>query len=329
LGIADSGKRLLPRFAAAVIVLAAAAGAAAQGFPSKPVEFVVHSGAGGGPDIFARAVSEILTREKLIAQPLVVSNRAGGGGSIAFNYVKMKRGDPHVILGVATGSLLTMAARPDLEYGLENYTPLAFFALDAQVIAVAADSKFKNLKDLVEAGRRDPNAISCAIASATGFGRFVLYLMERDMGAKFKYVSFKSGTEAALAVVGGHVPFTTENVSETSALVDGKKLRILAVTGDKRMTTAPDAPTLKELGYPVSIGTGRGFAMPAGVPKEAAATMETALGKVHASAAWKDFAARNMYEDTYLGSAAFAQYLVKQREEMRHFLAAIGLAPKP
>ena len=78
------------------------------------------------------------------------------------------------------------------------------------MIAVAADSKFKNLKDLVEAGRRDPNAISCAIASATGFGRFVLYVMERDMGAKFKYVSFKSGTEAALAVVGGHVPFTTE-----------------------------------------------------------------------------------------------------------------------
>jgi tripartite-type tricarboxylate transporter receptor subunit TctC len=306
-----------------------ATGAAAQGFPSKPVEFVVHSGAGGGPDVFVRAVSEIMSHEKLFAQPLVVANRTGGGGSIAFNYVKLKRGDPHVILGVGTGTLLTMAARPDLEYGLENYTPLAFFALDAQVIAVAADSKFKNLKDLVEAGRRDPNTISCAVASATGFGRVVLYTMERDMGARFKYVSFKSGTEAALAVVGGHIPFTTENVSETTALVDGKKLRVLAVTGEKRMSAAPDAPTLKELGYPIVIGTGRGFAMPAGVPHEAAATMEAALKKVHDSAAWKDFAARNMYEDNYLGSAGFTQYLVKQRVEMRNFLAAIGFAAKP
>jgi tripartite-type tricarboxylate transporter receptor subunit TctC len=327
--IAESGTCRSFCIAAAVVLLAAAAGAAAQAFPAKPVEFVVHSGAGGGPDVFVRAVSEIMTHERIFSQPLTVSNRTGGGGSIAFNYVKSKRGDPHVILGVGTGTLLTMAARPDLEYGLENYTPLAFFALDAQVIAVAADSKFKTFKDLIDAGRRDPNAISCAVASATGFGRVVLYMMERDTGARFKYVSFKSGTEAALAVVGGHVPFTTENVSETAALVEGKKLRVLAVTGDKRMAAAPDAPTLKELGYPLTIGTGRGFAMPAGVPKDAATTMETALKKVHDSAAWQDFATRNMYEDTYLGGAEFAQYLVKHREEMRQFLVAIGLVPKP
>ena len=300
----------------------------AQPFPSKPIEFVVHTSPGGGTDVFARAVSEMLTREKVFSQPVLVANRTGGNGSIAFNHIKSKRGDPHFVLTVATGTLLTMAARPDLEYGLENYTPLAFFALDPQTITVAADSKFASVKDLIDAGRCEPNALAVAVASATGTGRLLLYVIERETGAKFKFVSFKSGADAALAVLGGHVPFTTENLSEMYPQVEAKKLRVLAVTGERRTAVLPDVPTLKELGYPISIGTGRGFAMPAGVPKEAAVAMEAALKRVHDSAAWKEFAARNMYESTYMGSAEFAQYLAGRRDEMLGFLVYAGLAPK-
>ena len=303
--------------------------ALAQAFPSKPIEFVVHSGAGGGPDVFARTVAEAISRERIFAQHIVIANRVGGGGSIAFNYMKMKRGDPYFVLGVGGTTVLTMAARPDLDYGLEHYTPLAFLGLDSQAVAVATDSKFKSIKELVDAARREPNTISAAIASATGSGRIVLYKLERGAGARFKYVSFKSGTDAALAVVGGHVPFTTENVSEVYSLVDSKKLRLLAVTSDRRLPLLPDVPTLKEAGYPVVVGTGRGFAMPADVPREAAATMEAALKRAHDSAVWKDFAARNMYEDTYMNSADFSQWLKSGREEMREFLTAIGVIQKP
>jgi len=301
----------------------------AQSYPSKPIEFVVHTSPGGGTDVFARAVSEMLTREKLLSQPILVANRTGGNGSIAFNFIKSKRGDPHFVLTVATGTLLTNAARPDLDLGLDNYTPLAFFALDPQTITVAADSKFASMKDLIETGRREPNTLAVAIASATGTGRLLLYVIERETGAKFRYVSFKSGSDAALAVLGGHVPLTTENLSEMYPQVEAKKLRVLAVTGERRTAVLPDVPTLRELGYPISIGTGRGFAMPAAVPKEAAAAMEAALKRVHDSAAWKENAARNMYESTFMGSAEFAQYLAGRREEMLGFLVYAGLAPKP
>ena len=302
----------------------------AQSFPSRPLEFVVHTSPGGGTDTFARAVADMITREKIFSQPTTVSNRTGGGGGVAFNYIKSKRGDPHVILGVATGTFLTAASRPELGLGLENYTPLAFFAMDPQAIAVPADSKFKTMKDLVEAGKREPYAIASAITSATGSARLFLYLLERETGAKFKYVSFKGGSEATTAVLGGHVPFTPENLSEMFSMVESKKLRVLAVTGEKRLPAVPDAPTMKELGYAISVGTGRAFAMPAGVPKEAAATMEGALKRVHDSAAWKEFASRFMYEDMYMGSAETAQYLVKRREEMAGFLAYISApAQKP
>ena len=303
--------------------------AVAQPYPSKPIEFVVHTAPGGGTDLFARTISEFMAREKIFSQPFVVSNKPGGSGAIAFNYVKGKRGDGHVVLAMATGSFLSAMGRPELGLGLEHFTPLAAYALDPQVVAVAWDSKFKTMKDLVEAGKREPNTIASSITSATGTARVFLYVLERETGAKFKYVSFKSGSEATTAVVGGHVPFTPENLNEMLGHIEAKKLRALAVTGNKRLATLPDAPTMKELGYNVTMGTGRGFVMPAAVPKEQVAAMEAALKRVYDSTAYKEFAVRNNFEDMYLNSAQFAKYLAQLSTEMAAFLAHISAPAKP
>lgn len=316
-----------------VVVAAAAAvlagGIHAQPFPSKTIEFNVHTSPGGGTDLFARTVTDILIKEKAFAQSIIVSNRPGGSGTIAFNHVKSKRGDPHVVLTMATGSFLTATVRKEMDLGLEHFTPLVSFAIDPQVIAVAVDSKYKNVKELLEAGRKEPNVITASITSATGTARLLLYVIERETGAKFRYVSFKSGSEATLAVAGGHTQFTPENLSEMLGLVEGKKLRVLAVTGDKRLAAVPDAPTMKELGYKVVVGTGRGFVMPAGVPKEAHAAMEAALKRVYDSASWKDFAKRNNFEDNYQGSVEWGKSLVRQQVEMTEFLAHISAPQKP
>lgn len=299
-----------------------------QSYPSKTVEFVVHVNPGGGTDVFARLIIEIISREKLISQPMVVLSRPGGSGAVAFNYVKGKRGDPHTILTIATGSFLTAIARPDLDLGLENFTPLAFFARDPQGVLVRADSKYRTFKDLIDDAKSRPEAIVAAVTSATGTGRQTLWRIEQATGAKFKFVTFKAGSEAVLSVLGGHVPFSTENVSEAWAHIEAKKMRVLAVTTEKRMPALPDVPTLIELGYQVQIGTGRGFGMPAGVPREAVAAMEAVLEKVHKSALWQDYSRKNMYEDRWMGSAEFAKYLAEQREAQKEFIEFIGLGKK-
>lgn len=314
--------------AAAGAALAFAGAVYAQSYPAKTIEFNVHTSPGGGTDSFARGVVDILTRDKIFTQPIIVSNRPGGSGGIAFNYVKGKKGDPGVVLTMATGSFLAAAVRKELDLGIEHFTPVASLALDPQVIAVAADSKFKNIKELIEAGRKDPNSLTAGITSATGTARLFLYLIEKETGAKYKYVSFKSGSEATTAVAGGHVQLTPENLSEMLGLVEGKKLRVLAVTGEKRLGMVPDAPTMKEAGYNIVVGTGRGFVMPAGVPKEAVAAMEAALRRVHATSAWKDFAARNYYEDMWMGSADFAKLLAQQSAQMTEFMAHISQPAK-
>ena len=245
-------------FAAALLLAGTTLGpASAQPYPSQPLEFVAHTAPGGGTDQFVRLLGEIFTREKLVPQAPVISNRVGGGGAIAYNYVKSKKGDPHVVLAVATGTFMSALTRTDLGFSLDDFTPVAFLAMDPQVVAVSGDSKFTHVKELIEAAKREPNTLVSAIASATGSGRLFQYMLEKETGAKFKYVSFKSGSEAGTAVAGGHIHVPTENHSEVAAHLESKKVRVLAVTGEKRMAVLPNVPTMKELGYPIVVGTGR------------------------------------------------------------------------
>jgi tripartite-type tricarboxylate transporter receptor subunit TctC len=317
-------------FTIAAVAALASAAAGAQPYPSKPIELVVHTSAGSGGDVISRLVSEIARRDKILPQPFVVNNRVGGAAVIAYTYFKTQRGNPYSMLSI-TGTLLAMAHRPDTKIGLENYTPLALFAIDPQSIMVPADSPYKTFKELMDAARRSPDSLVAATTSVQGTGRMILYLLEKAVpGTKFKFVTFKGGGDAVVAAAGGHTQFTTENLSEGKALVDAKKLRVLAVSSDRRLPFAPDVPTLQELGYPVQAGTIRGFVFPAGVPREAATLMESALDKIHRSQTWKEHAASHLYQDVYMGSAEFSQFLVKRLAEYSEFYDAVGLgAQKP
>ena len=298
----------------------------AQSYPARPIEVIVHTSAGSGGDVLSRAVAEIVRREKLLPQPLQVVNRVGGSGALAYNFFKGKRGDPYYLLSV-TGTLLAMAHRPDVNIGLENYAPVALMAIDPQTIMVPANSPYKTFKELVEAARKAPDTLVAATTSVTGTGRMVVHLIEKAVpGAKFRFVTFKGGSDAITSTAGGHTTFTTENLSEGMGFVEGKTLRVLAIAADRRLPQAPDVPTLHELGYPVSAGTIRGFTFTAGVPKEAVATMEAALQKVHNSPEWKDIVKRNMYQDVFMGSAEFTRFLAARLEEYRGFYDAIGLS---
>lgn len=300
-----------------------ASGAHAQAYPTKNIEWIAHTSAGSGTDLWNRNVSGMLEKEKIFNVPFVHTNRVGGSGLIAYQYLKNKKGDPHVVMAMAVSVILTQSILPDTGLSLDSITPLIRMAQDPQVVAVRTESKFKTYKELIGAAR--DGSVVAGITGPTGSGRIALYKIERDTGAKFKYVTFKGGGDAVLATLGGHVEVTTENMSEMLPLVEGGKMRLLAVTGERRFKQAPDVPTLKELGYNTVIATGRGFGMAPGVPKEAAAVMEKALKRVYDSPAYKEYAERNMFEDAYLNSADFAKALVAQRADQLEFLKAVGI----
>lgn len=299
----------------------------AQTYPSKPIELVSATGAGGGSDLVCRMVADIVTREKLLPQPIFVVNKPGGGGAVGQSYVSARRGDPYVFLLAAT-NLVAAPIRTGMDIGVDKFQPLGAIGFDLNAISVAENSPYRTLKELVAAARDKPNTISVGTTSPGGGAHSMMYRLAKLSGARFNIVSFKSGAETVTAVMGGHIQATAENLGEVLAHVETKKLRLLGVPAASRLPGLPNVPTLKEQGFDIRAGGMRGFVAPAGVPREAARLLEDTLAKVHKSAAWRDYLARNMYEDVYLNADEFSKWLAAHQVEMLQFLTEAGLAHK-
>jgi putative tricarboxylic transport membrane protein len=317
--------KLLPLFA--VIALGWGTPALSQSYPAKPIELVSPTGPGGGSDLVARTVADVVAREKYLSQPIVVQNRAGGGGAVGQAYVAGRKGDPYTIL-VAGTSLLTVPIRTGMEVGLDKFQPLGMIGVDVNSLVVREDSPFRTVKDFVAAAKANPKTINIAITFPGGTAHSLMYRLEQLSGARFNSVSFKSGTDAVAAVLGGHVHATAENLGEIMPHIQGRKLRLLAVPAAKRMAALPDIPTLKEHGFDIQAGAFRGFAAPAGIPREAVTLLESTFAKVHKHAVWRDYMARNMYEDVYMNAEEFTRHLAAQQSEFNRFLTEMGLALK-
>src|SRR5512138_2344289 len=142
--------RLSVLFAVVVCVALGAGTALAAGkYPEKPITLIIHAGAGGGSDIFARTMAAAIEKERILPQPLVVENKPGGSGGIAFAYVAGKKKDPYFLVTAVTSFLTTplMGLTP---VGLKDFTPVANFAFDEYMLMVNAKSKFKTAKEAVE-----------------------------------------------------------------------------------------------------------------------------------------------------------------------------------
>jgi putative tricarboxylic transport membrane protein len=299
----------------------------AQPYPSRPIELVSPTGAGGGSDLVARTVAEIVSKEKLLPQPIYVQNRAGGGGAVGQTYVAGKRGDPYIFIQAAIG-LITVPLRTGLDVGMDKFQTLGAIGLDLNSISVAEGSPYRTLKDLLDAARAKPKTISIGITFPGGSAHGMMHRLQKAAGVQFNLVSFKSGTESVTAVMGGHIQATAENLGEVMPHVETKKLRLLGVPALNRLAGLPNVPTLKEQGFDIHAGGLRGFVAPAGIPRDAAKVLEDMLAKVHKSAAWRDYMARNMYEDIYMSADELAKWLATQQVEMTQFLTEMGLVLK-
>lgn len=268
-------------------LLIAPADSPAQSPLTKPVEFVCHAAAGGGSDIQARFIQSVIEKEKLCSQPVAVVNRAGGGGAIAFAYVAGKKGDPHVWL-TATTSFLTTPLLGKSKYTYKDFTPVTNLAFDDFLVTVRADAPWKTMKDLVEDAKKRPGQIKTGGTYAPGTDALIDHLIGREAGIKFNYIPFKSGGEAMIALLGGNIDMFYPNPGEALAQMEAKKVRILGVASAKRLEGAPNIPTLKEMGYNVSMQQLRSIAAPKDLPPASLKYLEEVFKKVANSATWKE-----------------------------------------
>ena len=299
----------------------------AEWTPTQPLKIVVHTAPGGGADLFARHVAEIMRQAKLLPAPIEILNRSGGGGAVAINFTHEKRGDPSYLMCV-TNVLLTT---PLTQKGLPTYkdfVPVAVMASDTNAVHVLASSPYKTARDLIEAARSKPSSVTHAFGAFGGTDHIIGFQLAKATGVQFKYVAFKGGGDATVALLGGHVDFVTGNPSETRAHVDAGKLRVLGIVGDKRLAVFPDVPTLKEQGIALegTYAVFRGFVAPPGVPRAAADTYAEAFRKVMDTPAWKRYVVENQLIEEFSDPAGMAKFLDERNAHLARALSEISRA---
>jgi putative tricarboxylic transport membrane protein len=293
--------------------------------PSKSIEVVVHTGPGGGSDLFARAIAELLQKEKLVSQRLQVVNKSGGGSAVAMSYLAEKKGEPHTI-GFFTGVWVTNPlTTAEANVTIKDLTPIARLVLEPAVIVVKADSPYKNMKDFVEAAKKSPNQLRQSGGSVTSRDNLVRLLIQKATGTQWTFISFPSGGERLSNLLGGHVQMMVIEPQEAGEQIRAGNLRVIASVTEKRLASLPDVPTIKEQGIDVPlIPQARGVLAPPAAPREVVQYWEGVFDRFVKTATWKQYVEQNQFEDGYLKGTGLSKFFDDLTVQMRDVLKEAG-----
>ncbi len=281
--------------------------------PTKPVEFIVPAGTGGGADQMARLIAPLVEKYKLSPRPLVVVNKAGGAGAEGFTYVKAKSGDAHTII-ITLSNLFTTPLHTGVPFNWRDLTPLARLALDEFVLWVNAETPYKTAKEYVEAVKKgkDGKPFIMGGTGAAQEDQIITILLEQALGAKLTYVPFKGGGEVCANLVGNHVDSTVNNPIECAGHWKAGRVRPLAVFDTKRLAAAGwgDIPTVKEaLGVDISYVMLRGIFGAPGMPAEAVAFYQGMLQKVYETPEFKEYIEKGALNAAWQTGPEFVKWL--------------------
>jgi len=235
------------------LIMAFAGMTLASDYPSGPITMIAPSGAGGGWDTTIRSVAKVLEDQDLVDVPLPVVNKSGAGGGIALSYLQDKEGEAKNIV-VYSPPLLLINLTGQTPYSYKDLTPIAKLIEDYGIFAVADDSKYENIDQVMEQLKEDPGSITIAGASSPGSMDHIQFLIAAKAAGvtnldKINYISFQEG-EGIANVLGGHIDMISTGLAEVVGLLESGDVRGLAVTSKERIETSPlnKVPTLKEEG---------------------------------------------------------------------------------
>jgi putative tricarboxylic transport membrane protein len=295
--------------------------------PSKVVEIVVGSAAGGGNDKSGRAIQKVLTQEHIAEA--VVLNKVGGGGGIAYAYVGQKT-DPHFI-AISQGGLMSnhISGRSELD-PLTDVTPLSYMGNEAVAIAVRADSPYKNINEFLAQLEKDPASLAISVGSdrgGTNHSGIALLAKAKGIDAKkLKIVIFGGGAESVTNLLGGHIDGMSQLQNNAIPHHQAGTMRILCLTSAERAASVPDVPTCKEEGYDVITNNWTVVLGPKDMTPEQIAGWEAILKKVNESDTWKDLMASSSASNEYKNSEETKEFFKADYQRAKELMTELGMA---
>lgn len=298
--------------AAAVVVFSTLA--QAQAWPAKPVKIVVPYPPGGAVDVVTRKMAAKLQEQT--GQTFFVENKAGATGTIGIASVVQSPADGYTLVANDTTYALLPHIFRKLPFDHANsLEPVAAFVFAPMGVVVKAESKFKNLSDLIAAGKAEPQKVSYGTGGAGTMPHFATEALGISTGVNFLHVPFKGAGEATMAVLSGTIDFQIASTPGVMGNVKGGKVRLLAVSGARRLSGLPDVPTFAEAGVRnFGVINFTGFWAPKGTPAAVTQRLQKEIAAAMASADMRAYADSIAAEAGYWDAATFARELHDRTE---------------
>ena len=242
--------------------------AAAQGFPARPVKFVVPQAPGGATDVFARYIGQKLSAKW--GQPVVVENKAGAAGVVGTDAVAKSPADGYTMLVTYAGSqAVNQSLYAKLPFdSVKDFQPVATLSTTPFFLVVGPDSPIRSFKELIAAAKAKPGSITYATSGSGSINHLLSESLKVEAGIDMVHVPYKAISAAMTDVMGGQVDNAFASVPSAIQLIRGGKLRAIAVSSARRNSSAPEVPTIAELGFPsFDVSPWWGILAPAGTPR--------------------------------------------------------------
>ena len=321
--------------AAALTAVLVSAPATAGWEPTKPVEIVVAAGAGGASDQMARMMQAAIQKNSLMKQPTVVSLKGGASGGEALIYMKSSEGDPNKLL-IAYSLIYMLPLSAKIPFNWRELTPVSVIALDQFVLWDSSEGP-KSVKEFIEAAKAATPPFKMGGTGSKREDHVLTVFIEQRTGAKFSYLPYKSGGEAATQLVGGHIASNVNNPSENLEIWRAGQARALCVFDKERISyTAKvtetqswhDIPTCKEEGLDVQYLMLRAMFLPGKVTAEQQAFYVDLFQKVTQTAEYRDYMEKQALKPIFLTGSDMLKFLEEDDALNTELMTKAGFVAK-
>jgi tripartite-type tricarboxylate transporter receptor subunit TctC len=313
-----------------------AAPAAAAWEPTKPVEIVVAAGAGGASDQMARMMQAAIQKNGLMKQPMVVSLKGGASGAEALMYMKSGQGDANRVL-IAYSLIYMLPLSAKLPFNWRELTPVSVLALDQFVLWDNTTLPYKNVKEFLDAAKGASPPFKMGGTGSKREDQVLTAFIEKRTGAKFAYLPYTSGGEAATQLVGNHTAANVNNPSENLEVWRAGQVRALCVFDQERIAYKTkvaagmswnDVPTCKEEGLDVQYLMLRAMFLPGKVTPEQVAFYVELFKKVAQTSEYKDYMEKQALKPIFLSGSDMLKFLEDDDKLNTQLMTEAGFVAK-
>ena len=318
-------RRPYAAIALAIAFAATAIHVQAQTWPAQPIKVIIPSTPGGGTDFIGRLLS--LKLAEMNGWTMVPTNRPGAGTALGLGEAaKASPAGYDLVIGQTDNvSLIPLLLKVAYD-PVKDLTPVALAATTPMVLVVGAQSPYKTLNDAIAAARAAPDTISYGTSGTGGSAHMSMELLQSAARFKMRHIPYKGSSPALADLIGGHVDFAATSISSATAMIQGGKLRALAVSSPKRNAALPEVPTVGELGYPnYSFITYYGVFGPAGLPANVVARLNADLNRILASDDVKKQMHAQGLEPEPMTPEAFAAMIRADIQKSKDVIAAANI----